>query len=314
MSETTGRTEWKKSSRPSGVESLLTTKDLAYALGVSESSIKRWADEGVLRAARTVGGHRRVPLAEAIRFVRDRRLALAHAEVLGLSDVAALRAEPMPANDSEALRELLLAGDEGRARGLLQSLFLSGTSVASILDGPVREALREIGELWHHDPAGIALEHRATDVCAQALHRLRSFLPENPDAPMAVGGSLEGDPYFLGSLAAATLLASEGYCVANLGASTPVASLEEAARRLSARLIWVNISSPPEPARVPALVAGLARAVAPMGVQVTVGGSGLDADALPRLPNLHAGRSMAELAAFVRGLASAGSAAGGVTS
>ena len=37
----------------------LTTREAAAYLGVGTTSIKRWADEGVLDCVRTVGGHRR---------------------------------------------------------------------------------------------------------------------------------------------------------------------------------------------------------------------------------------------------------------
>jgi excisionase family DNA binding protein len=282
---------------------LLTTRELAHALAVSESSVKRWADEGALKATRTVGGHRRIPLREAIRFVRDRRLALAHAEVLGLSDVQRLRAQAPPADTIAALQQFLLSGDDVRSRGLLQSLFLSGVSVATILDGPVRAAMAGIGELWLGDPAGVFLEHRATDICVQALQQLRALLPDSPHGPVAVGGGLEGDPYVLGSLSAATLLAAEGYRAVNLGAATPLSTLEEAARRLGARLVWVSVSSPPDGERVPGLLAGLARAVEPLGASVVAGGRHPSVFELPPGRNLHGGRSMGELAAFARGLA-----------
>jgi excisionase family DNA binding protein len=286
---------------------LLTTRDLALAMGVSESSIKRWADEGEIRAARTVGGHRRIPLPEALRFVRERGLALPHAEVLGLADVATLRAEPMAGDDATAFRELLLSGDEVRSRGLLQSLFLSGMSVAAIVDGPVRLAMQDIGELWHGDPRGILLEHRATDLCAQALHQLRAFLPEAAaGAPVAVGGALDADPYLLGSLAAATALAAEGYRAVNLGPATPAGTLAEAARSLGAKLLWVSVANSPEPGRLPAVLGELAETVAPLGTQIVAGGSALDLDALPPLPNLHGGRSMADLCAFARSLVAPG--------
>ena len=116
----------ERPSKGAGNGAFLTTRDLAPAIGVSESSIKRWADEGEIRAARTVGGHRRIPLPEALRFVRERGLALPRAEVLGLGDVATLRAPALPGDDVAAFRELLLTGDEARSRGLLQSLHLSG--------------------------------------------------------------------------------------------------------------------------------------------------------------------------------------------
>ena len=50
------------------MESLLSPREVAVALGVSESSVKRWVDLGELAALRTAGGHRRITRAEAVRF------------------------------------------------------------------------------------------------------------------------------------------------------------------------------------------------------------------------------------------------------
>lgn len=70
---------------------VLSTRELAEAIGVSESSIKRWADDGTVRAVRTIGGHRRIPFEEAIRFVRASNLRLVKPEVLGLHDVSSVQ-------------------------------------------------------------------------------------------------------------------------------------------------------------------------------------------------------------------------------
>ena len=44
----------------------LSPRNLAAAVGVSESSVKRWADEGRIRTALTPGGSRRIQLREAV--------------------------------------------------------------------------------------------------------------------------------------------------------------------------------------------------------------------------------------------------------
>ena len=67
---------------------VLSTRELAEAIGVSESSIKRWADDGVLHVARTAGGHRRIPLPEAIRFIRETGAVVVQPAILGLDDAA----------------------------------------------------------------------------------------------------------------------------------------------------------------------------------------------------------------------------------
>ncbi|HEX9106572.1 MAG TPA: MerR family DNA-binding transcriptional regulator, partial [Longimicrobiales bacterium] len=59
-----------KQANRSDPASYLSPRELAEAVGVSESSLKRWADRGVLAVERTAGGHRRIPLGEAVRFIR----------------------------------------------------------------------------------------------------------------------------------------------------------------------------------------------------------------------------------------------------
>src|SRR5215204_6409591 len=67
------------------LEQLLTTKDLAEAIGASESSLRRWTDSGAIKTARTPGGHRRIPRGEAIRFIRETRATVVRPEILGLA-------------------------------------------------------------------------------------------------------------------------------------------------------------------------------------------------------------------------------------
>jgi excisionase family DNA binding protein len=64
--------------------SAVTTRQAAQALGVSEASLKRWCDQGLLPSVRTPGGHRRLPLDGVVQFIRERRLALVRPSLLGL--------------------------------------------------------------------------------------------------------------------------------------------------------------------------------------------------------------------------------------
>ena len=51
---------------------LATLQEAASAVGVSPSTLRRWADEGKIPAERTAGGHRRFPL-DAVRRLSDQR-------------------------------------------------------------------------------------------------------------------------------------------------------------------------------------------------------------------------------------------------
>ncbi|KAB2962280.1 MAG: helix-turn-helix domain-containing protein [Thermoanaerobaculia bacterium] len=284
---------------------VLSTHELADALGVSESSIKRWADEGLLRVSRTAGGHRRIARAEAIRFARATRAAVVRPARLGLPEAGVAAADERSGDDAERLYRYLERGAGALARGLVFQLYLEGQTVAAIVDGPVRAALERIGMLWHERADGVFCEHRATEFCAQALHQLRLLLVPPAGAPLALGAAPAGDPYLVPSLAAAAVLASEGFDTVNLGADTPIEALEQAVESLGPRLVWVSMSAAPHSERLGRELAALARTLAPRGAHLAVGGRAAAGLRLPALPNLQVGASMAELAAFARGLASA---------
>src|SRR5688500_2338784 len=163
------------------MERLLTTKELAEAIGASESSLRRWTDGGAIRTSRTVGGHRRIPLSEAIRFIRETRATVLRPQVLGLdaslATAAPLNGEgPSDAKAAEALYQALKDGDAAAANAQVLARYLGGTPLAAVLDGPVARAMHRLGELWKHDDRGILIEHRATDICVQAVNHLRQLI------------------------------------------------------------------------------------------------------------------------------------------
>lgn len=224
----------------------LSPRDFAAAIGVSESSIKRWVDSGALIAERTEGGHRRIARSEALRFVRDRGYQLKDPGAVGIA-VGSTRRADAPELD-HALYAALRGGDEVAARELLVGAFLAGSTVAAICDGPLRQAMRRLGELWQHGPEGIAIEHAATSICLHALERLRHLLPDpSADAPVAVGGAMAEDPYLLPSLMAATTLVENDLRAINLGGMTPDVVLDAAVANHRPVLVWRALSYVPDP-------------------------------------------------------------------
>ncbi len=247
---------------------LLSPKDLADALGVSESSLKRWTDAGRIRAIRTSGGHRRIPLDEAVRFVRDTGTPVVRPELLDMPDAAAVASND--AGPESSLYDQLVTGDARGVRGWLLRRYLAGTSIAELCDGPIRSAMYELGELWRHGPDGIAVEHRATDLALQALAHLRGTFEPPADAPLAIGCGPEDDPYLLPSFMAATVIAAAGVRAINLGPDTPLAALEHAVQAHRPALVWVSATAAIAPARARAIARYLDSM--PRGVRVAVGG------------------------------------------
>lgn len=169
----------------------LSPRQLAKAIGVSESSLKRWADEGRLRVNRTVGGHRRIPVHEAVRFARESNFPVVRPELLGMPDLGSVRIERQQTSDvADLLFEKLKTEQADHACALLIDLYLSGRSIAAIVDGPLRQAVDRVGQLWHEHENGIFLEHRAIDICIQSLQFLRSTIRrEDPAEELGSAGA-----------------------------------------------------------------------------------------------------------------------------
>jgi len=290
--------------RGSALKTVISPRELARAIGSSESSVKRWVDSGAIRAARTAGGHRRIRIVDAVQFIREHRHPIVHAELLGLADLEGPVSENGHRLDrsGEHLYAFLEQGRDRAARGLVLSLFLSGMGLASIIDDSLREAMARLGELWRHSDEGIFREHRATNICIQAINQIALLVEAPPEAPVAVGGTLTGDPYLLPSMAAATVLSGEGFRAVNLGPQTPEIALMKAAERHEARMVWLSISSVDEAAEVTRTVQRLAAHFSANQARFIVGGRELERLNLASGGHMYFGASMAELAAFARGL------------
>lgn len=279
----------------------LSPRDLGKAVGVSESSVKRWIDAGRLQAHRTAGGHRRVALSEAIRFIREAGLPLVHPELLGFRDLPSADAGALAVHRGEQLLRLLREGESAEVCGLLLSWYLDGTRIAELADGPLCSSLSALGELWRHGDEGIVIEHRATDICLQAVTQLRLLLPAaGEEAPLAVGGSPDLDLF--GSQLASAVIAEAGWRSINLGAQTPPDILARAVEDLRPRLAWLSLthleSADGLGSRIGCLLDVLDRTD---GILI-VGGRSRHRAGLPSHPRLHQGDSMADLAGFASGL------------
>lgn len=282
---------------------MLSTRDLADALGVSESSLRRWADDGIIRATKTAGGHRRIPLHEAIRFVRETRAAVVRPEKLGLPELPPIHDNQPSDTPQRDLYEAMVAGDDRYVIGAVQTMYLGGQSVASICDGSLRGVMSRVGELWQHDPRGIMVEHRATDICIRAINQLRSLLsPPDVNNPRAVGCAPTEDPYLLPTLMAAVVAAEAGMIDVNLGPHTPAEPLRLAIDEQQPRLVWIALTAPQPLTAIERYINTVHAAVKKCGGILVIGGR--QAGSLP--PHTSGDvltiPTMAELSALARGL------------
>lgn len=278
----------------------ISPKDFADAIGVSESSVKRWVDQGVLKAARTAGGHRRIAREEALRFIREQHGQVIRPEKLGLAASQLVR--PQPAQI--AAEQLFIALSDGReveAHRLIESLFLGGQTVAAIGDEVVRPAMERIGSMWLDGPTGVFIEHRATAIALRAFEEVQRVLRAKVGEarPRAIVAGPETDPYLLPpALAALTLIECDWHAT-NLGAFVPNEVLSIARKKIGARLVALSVTSGPPPG----LAAGVASLLAePDEPTVIIGGQSAAFALFEPHPRLFLGQTLGELAAIARRL------------
>ena len=221
---------------------LLTPKQVARAIDVSESSVKRWCDKGVIPTQYTAGGHRRITMAGILEFVRSGKYELVHPEALGLPATSGQTIRVV-ARAREQLVEALIAGDDALCRQIAIDMYLAEHSVSVLCDDVFAAAFREIGQRWSCGEAEVYHERRGCEITLRVLHELRAVLPAPPaDAPLAIGGATSGDQYSLGTTMAELVLRDAKWNAVSLGDNLPFETLAVAIKQHRPRLFWLSCS------------------------------------------------------------------------
>jgi methanogenic corrinoid protein MtbC1 len=200
-----------------------------------------------------------------------------------------------------AVFEAMHQGDAAQVRSLITTAYLAGASVASLCDGPLRQAMQRLGELWRHGQDGIAIEHHATSICIQVMEQLRQFQADpRADAPVAIGGGCAEDPYLVPSQMAGVVLAECGYRAINLGPHTPNIVLLAAVAKHKPVLVWRSLTGVMALDKTEQELRELAEKLG--DIPLVIGGRHAAQIPTGSMPGVQMVGSMCELAAFARAL------------
>lgn len=189
-----------------GGPTLLTTTEAARIAAVAPSTIKRWADQGVIPFARTAGGHRRFERV-VVEHLLQRELPPAGSESPSDSWVHCwVRA-----------RRHELDGRLLEARERLGAWWQVADELAA--------ALAEMGSAWQCGRLTVAEEHIASDALTRALARVGDALPIRVDGPTCLLACAADDEHTLGLSLAELCLREAGWSPLWLGRRTPVAEI-----------------------------------------------------------------------------------------
>jgi methanogenic corrinoid protein MtbC1 len=261
---------------------LVSPKQVARAIGVSESSLKRWCDQGRIKTVRTVGGHRKMAVAAVLQFVRDTDQQLAAPEILGLPAVSEYSSLGL-VRGKDQLVDALLAGDDLLSRRIVFDLYLAKHSLSVVFDEVVAAAFREIGDRWACHRAEVYQERRGCEIVLRTLSDIRRIQLAPVKPWIAIGGTIEGDLYSLPSAMAAAVLRDVGFQATSLGSSIPFASHIAAIEQIRPMLFWLSVSAIPEGLDFVGEFAALSRACSTAGAALVVGGRALTEELRQRM-------------------------------
>jgi excisionase family DNA binding protein len=258
------------------MKKLVTPKQVSQAIGVSESSLKRWCDRGLIPTVRTAGGHRRLPIAGVLEFLRQGDHPLARPELLGLPSNTG-RTERTLQRAAEQLGEALVDGSEEIGRQIVFDLWLAGFSLSAIADEVIAPVFEEIGRGWHESDVEVYQERRAYEIGVRIVHELRGSVTDPPaTGPKAIGGAPDGDLYGLATRVAELILRARGWNAVNLGSLLPFATLRTAIEETRPRLFWLSVSHIRDRERFLAEYQELYATAIRCGAAMVVGGNALD--------------------------------------
>jgi excisionase family DNA binding protein len=278
-------------------------RDFGRAVGVSESTVKRWVDQGRLVSTRTAGGHRRISSVEALRTIREMQLPLQDPVILGVSDVFGDYAQPL-ALPGEALYAFIAAGESKLAYQVVFGEYMRGSSVWEIADQVIRPAMHRIG-LGGHDPEAVLIEHRATQIVLEIARALQKLATGERAALQVVIGGASKDPYQIPCALIAGVIAEAGAHPVNLGPNTPASvflrSLESSEKPV---LLAISVSVVNDVTALSLEMNEVLHAASEQDCVVAIGGRAVGDLSLDSLPCLRIHTSMACLAQEVRMLTS----------
>lgn len=284
---------------------LLTTGEVARAIQVSESSVKRWCGRGVLAAQYTAGGHRRIPVRELVKFLKSSQRTLVQPELIGWPAATTPRHRGLDLAAAD-WTEALLQGDREQCRRIALGLYLARHRLSTICDTVLAKSLDSIGRRWEEGAAEVFRERRACEITQRVLYELWSLIDVPPhDAPLAMGGTTEGDHYSLATTMIELVLRDAGWNAVSLGSHLPFGTLSSAIRTHRPRMFWLSCSHISDEAQ---FLGGYAALYDQFGrdVSFVVGGRALSEPLRRQMDFATYGRTLGELEAFAKTLFKAG--------
>ena len=258
-------------------KSYLSTAEVSRLFGVTETTVKRWADEGTLRCQKTPGGHRKFEIRQVVEFAEKNdfdpvgALEFSDDDDLGPRIQTAVLERSYPILVEAYIRRALDPGAD-RLFPYLSYLYQHRIQLWEIHDLVIRPALQELGERWVRGELCISQEHEASYSTLDALARLQCQIRIKPPTGQSVVCATLGEElHEIGLRCAAYLFASEGWETHYLGSRIPAQSVQGAILRMRPNVVCLSASHG-DPACLREGVTQILGAASEVGAVVLAGG------------------------------------------
>jgi len=284
----------------------LSSEQAARVLDVTVSTIKRWADEGLIACVKTPGGHRKFELTEIARFAEGHGMRLSGGTPPPLSEHQLEQLQfgihaPNYHRVADLFLEEALQGDREGLYQLLLYVTKHHIRFATIADEIIRPALARVGEEWHQGSIEVAQEHEASAAITEAMIRLApELLKKKPNGLTAVCACVEGEDHEIGLRSMAYALELEGWTVHFVGADTPFETLVSFAKAIKPHLICLSLALTRNRKELAQGMAMISRATRSLGTKLLVGGYRADSFSAKELHCDHIGTTIGDGLAYVR--------------
>jgi excisionase family DNA binding protein len=208
-------------------KTILSTSDVARLFSVTETTVKRWADDGTLKCQKTPGGHRKFEIRNVVEFAEQNHfdpvgaLEIPGDDAMGSKTQVAVLGRDFPVLAAAYLRKALELEESGLFP-FLSYLYQHCIQLWEIHDLVIRPAMHEIGDRWSRGEVGIDREHRASYETLEALAMLQLQIRIKPSSGHAVICATLGDElHEIGLRCAHYLFESEGWDSRYLGSRIP---------------------------------------------------------------------------------------------
>jgi MerR family transcriptional regulator, light-induced transcriptional regulator len=230
-------------------------KQAAQQLGVSESSVKRWLDQGIVPVLRTAGGHRRISQESFDRLLQRLRAPrgfpaqegweIATAEATTTDAAADVSDEHEGQSTDQLVAGFCAALSQGgreSCRRLLYEVIRREHSPSTTADMLITPAMHGFGHQWEQGDLAIYQERRACGIALDLIHELKRQLPVAKNGPVAIGGTPEGDEYQLPTALIELALIEHGWRATSLGCNLPMSEFRSAVLEYQPKVVWVSLS------------------------------------------------------------------------